>query len=1831
MALKRALQNRIHNVLLASFFLVCLLCGESYAQDYHFVTKWGSDMVSDGKLYHPKGTATDSSGNIYVADSYNKRIQKFTSDGTFITKWGNDIHTDGQFYLYYPSGVALDFLGNIYIADNHGRIQKFTSDGTFITKWGTSGSGDGQFSSPEGVAVDSAGNVYVADSGNNRIQKFSSDGTFITKWGTSGSGDGQFSSPEGVAVDAAGNVYVTDTYNHRIQKFSSDGMFITKWGTRGGSDGQFQYPGGVALDLLGNIYVAETYRIQKFSSDGTFITKWGTSGSGDGQFYFIWTVSVDSAGNVYVSDYNNHLIQKFTSDGTFITKWGASVRGDGEFDYPIGVAFDSAGSVFVSDYYNNRIQKFSSDGTFITKWGTSGSGDGEFSSIHTAAVDSAGNVYVADSNNHRIQKFSSDGTFITKWGTCGSGDGEFLYPTAVTIDSAGSVFVCDHYNHRIQKFSSDGTFITKWGTSGSGDGQFDGPYSVAVDSAGNVYVADMYNNRIQKFSSDGTFITKWGTSGSGDGQFISPDGVAIDSEGNVYVVDIRIQKFTPDGTFITKWETYIRGDYGLLVAPSYAAVDALGNVYVTDAHNNRVQVFAPYNPAGGSLVPLYRLYRGGTAKNHFYTTNATARDQKVGEGYIYEGIEGFVSNAPFPGSKALQMFHIYWQQVEWSSPLYHASLGTDNFYTTSKYEYQHAVATWGFTDGGIVGFVATRLANNRPQGSFAGVGLAAGNLALPSFTELSLNGVGPQLAFTRYYDSFSPGTTLGQGWSFNYDSYILEDANGVHVQWADGSESHFQNDLTPYRGYFEKIELVDDVVNYGYNITTKDQTVYQFRRLSINDPNNLPAVGPKILVINIIDKHGNKLSLDRQASYGAVMRAFDDAGREFHYEYTPINISDGRTVQRLTRVTDRSLTPNRAVSLAYNTKGNLASVTDSMGYMTAYTYNPHSLLETITYPEGNIVTVTYNSLMQVTGYTNGSISLSFDYQGGNSGTTVRNGSEILFNVLPDQQSRASKVTFANNVADTIEPAYCPGNQLNLRCSVKDRNGNTSYFTYDNNGNLLTATNALNETTTYTYDSRGKNNITSIMDPRGNTTVFTYDGDYRRLFSVRKPLGGTTTYQYPPENDRGLVTSMTNPTGHTTSYTYDAYGNTTSLRDNAIGASIDYTYDYDGRRLTQTDMARPMPQVTTWQYDNNNNIISAQVGANNPSAQFIYDRNNRLTTVIDQRGKTTTYTYNTMNLPATQQSPDQKLWQYGYNSVGNLSSVVLPDGNSIAYAYDADKRLQYVRYNGSEKLYYTYDRNGNVISLRVDGEPGRVTAFVYNPANRIISITDQFGNTIGYGYDAAGNVTSIIYPGSKVVNYTFDADNRLSTVRDWLQSGITTYTYNTAGILQSVNNANGTTTTYGYDTANRLISLANRQANSSSIAGYSLVLDNMGNPTSITRNEPLTQPAPTSANISYTYNDANQIQTVTTQGVGTINYNHDGIGNLSGVSNGRSFTFDYANRLTNATIGGDVHSFSYDGFGNRISRTKNGVHTRYLLDLNTDMSDVLAEMDSGGTVQNYYIHGLGLISRIDNSGQRFTYHFDPIGNTVAVTDDTGNTVNEKYAYDEFGATLAMDPPTINNPFRYVGKHGVMDEGNNLLFMRARYYDADTGRFLSRDPIGFEGGDLNLYAYVGANPLAGVDPLGLDEEMVYFIWMKSSNVPFGHNAIWISDKKDERGYPVGGVIYEIGGQNAINKYEGKALTDYVNKRKPTVYPIDDADPAIVKRYAETVHQSKRWNYVMGRNDCYTFAKYAIELAGASIPDTAKTAHNTKYRPVIQTGLRLYLGNNLLNNLINRYVTK
>jgi DNA-binding beta-propeller fold protein YncE len=521
-----------------------------YDSSGNFLLSFGSIGTGYGQFEFPCGIAVNNS-NVYVADTHNYRIQKFSLDGVHQRQWGSYGTGNGQFSgpLYGPEGVAVDSSGYVYVADTYNnRIQKFDSNGNYLLQWGSIGTGDGKFYFPGGIAVDISGYIYVADTDNHRIQKFSSSGVYQAQLGGFGTGNGKLKNPYGVSVDSLGFIYVADTYNNRIQKFNSSMTYQTLWGTKGSGDGQFCIPSGVSVGSSGNIYVADTdnHRIQKLNSSGEYQTQWGSESTDNGQFNEPGGITVDSLGYVYVADTHNNRIQKFDSSDSYLTQWGNSGIAEGQFQYPGGIAVDNSRNVYVADTDNNRIQKFDSNGVYLRQWGSSGAGTGQFKTPYGVAIDNSGNVYVADRGNNRIQKFNSNGVYQKQWGSSGTGNGQFRYPEGVAVDNSGYVYVAEFLNDRIQKFDSNGNYLLQWGSSGTGNGQFSSPEGIAVDSFGYVYVVDTGNHRIQKFNSNGVYQTQLGTKGIGNGQFNFPYSVTIDSSGKMFVADTfnhRIQIF----------------------------------------------------------------------------------------------------------------------------------------------------------------------------------------------------------------------------------------------------------------------------------------------------------------------------------------------------------------------------------------------------------------------------------------------------------------------------------------------------------------------------------------------------------------------------------------------------------------------------------------------------------------------------------------------------------------------------------------------------------------------------------------------------------------------------------------------------------------------------------------------------------------------------------------------------------------------------------------------------------------------------------------------------------------------------------------------------------------------------------------------------------------------------------------------------------------------------------------------------------------------------------------------------------------------------------------
>ncbi len=332
------------------------------------IRAWGGHGSKPGQLAFPRGLASDSEGDTYVADTANERIEVFDSNGDYLRTLGASARGPGE--LTAPRGLATDPTGRLLVSDTiDNRIEAFApGSDAYSGSWTVAGGHSASFGEPAGIGVDPRGSVYVADPGNGRIVHLWGDGTFLSELGGPGDlGGAQLSGAGSVAVSPAGTTYVADQNHNRVLVYSAAGSLIAKWGAHEGD---------------------------------------GAAGDGQGEFDHPGAVALDGAGNVYVADTNNDRIVKLSPDGSVLGEWGSRGTGDGHFREPRGLAVDAAGRVYVLDRENNRVQVFDSGGRFLAKWGTRGTGLGQFSHPSAIAVDCNGDVYVADTNNNRVERFN---------------------------------------------------------------------------------------------------------------------------------------------------------------------------------------------------------------------------------------------------------------------------------------------------------------------------------------------------------------------------------------------------------------------------------------------------------------------------------------------------------------------------------------------------------------------------------------------------------------------------------------------------------------------------------------------------------------------------------------------------------------------------------------------------------------------------------------------------------------------------------------------------------------------------------------------------------------------------------------------------------------------------------------------------------------------------------------------------------------------------------------------------------------------------------------------------------------------------------------------------------------------------------------------------------------------------------------------------------------------------------------------------------------------------------------------------------------------------------
>ncbi|HOV07059.1 MAG TPA: NHL repeat-containing protein, partial [Anaerolineaceae bacterium] len=299
----------------------------------------------------------------------NHRIQRFSAEGEFLQAWGTYASIDsgnapsGTFNE--PWGVAVGADGSVYVADtwNH-RIQKFSADGAFVLMWGVPGLAEqpDQFWGPRGIAVGPDGNVYITDTGNNRVAVFDGKGKFITQFGVNGMGVGEFDEPVGIAVDEQGYVYVADTWNQRVQVFKPDGTggfsVDHAWSVSGWNGQSITNKPFLALNSENHVLVTDPdgFRVLEFDQDGNFVRGWGDYSSGIDGFGAPIGIAVDNEGHVWVGDGENNYALRFTLPAEEAATVGSDLP-----IIPEGMIYDDQSGLLLNEA-KMPVYRLSSDG-----------------------------------------------------------------------------------------------------------------------------------------------------------------------------------------------------------------------------------------------------------------------------------------------------------------------------------------------------------------------------------------------------------------------------------------------------------------------------------------------------------------------------------------------------------------------------------------------------------------------------------------------------------------------------------------------------------------------------------------------------------------------------------------------------------------------------------------------------------------------------------------------------------------------------------------------------------------------------------------------------------------------------------------------------------------------------------------------------------------------------------------------------------------------------------------------------------------------------------------------------------------------------------------------------------------------------------------------------------------------------------------------------------------------------------------------------------------------------------------------------------------------------
>jgi len=943
------------------------------------------------------------------------------------------------------------------------------------------------------------------------------------------------------------------------------------------------------------------------------------------------------------------------------------------------------------------------------------------------------------------------------------------------------------------------------------------------------------------------------------------------------------------------------------------------------------------------------------------------------------------------------------------------------------------------------------------------VNLATG-LLTNTTTDLAISDTISISSTRTYQHSDTALRTYGVGTNSEYNMFLYSNQQWVDGQLIlpNGSRVRFHR-ITPgstgTREFMSAAFLADPTPTRfsgavmvwngnGFDIRLRDGTTYVF--------------GEEAPLQAIRDRFGNTVTITRAPAPADV-----DGRVRAKGPITQVTSPNGKwiaftdnTAGQVTQARDNA---GRTVGYTYDGTGHLSTVTDTNGGVSTYTYDSAGRMATAKDARGTVyLTNTYDTAGRVKTQVSADSGLhTFDYVTGTGG-------KITETKVTDPRGSVRKVTF-NGARFSTSDTEAFGTTL-ARTTVVTRDPVTNV--------VQSSTDPLGRRTDFGHDAFG--NVTSItqlaVTSAARSSTVRYDGPFDQVDRITDWLGKNTAYGYHPNGalktvadpvgrtttmdvlETGQVKSVTDPAGKTTGYAY-ALGDPVTVTD-PLGRTTRLTSDTVSQLVAVRDSAGSTERTI---YDKQGRVLST-IDPLGRSTTYAYDPNGNLKSATDPGSHATTYTYDLMNRVKTVTDPLNRVTRHDYDLNGNLTTSTSARGKVAVIEFDALDRLSTVRYGVSgsseeSRTTYGYDLADRLLTA-VDSAAGTST-FTLNDRDQLTrSVTPQ--GTLDYTYDAARR-TSMTVPGQAQVLYGYDDAGRPVTVSRG--SDLVTIGYDTAGRRKSVTLPNGITQTYGYDDASQLGSIT-----------YARGTTTVGNLTyDYTPGGLLGHIGGTFARADVPaaygpalYDNANQL---TSRAGTTFTYDNDG----NQISDGTTTSsWNARGQLVSSSRSGQNSTYTYDSFGRRIGKTTPSGTTSYLHNGNN-----VVQESSGSTITASLLTGAtDEVFTRTSSGTTRSLLTDRLGSTVATSDSAG-VITGEYGYQPYGATT-LTGDDGGNPTRFTGRD---DDGNGQYFYRGRFYNTTDQRFLSQDPIGFAGGDTNLFTYAANQPTTFTDPMGTNIEAMF----------------------------------------------------------------------------------------------------------------------------------------------------